>query len=216
MAHLRRYAPLSGLAFVVLFAVGSLLWALDQPAIGKNPGEAVSFYEDTSARILVGGSLSLVSIALLAWFGSVLRDALAEVESPHATGLPLAAFGGVILACAVGFGAETINMAGALRADDAGRMTEAAAQTYLDVSSALGYWAAGAALAITAASTAVVAIGTGRLLPRYLAWATLGLAAVLMTPILVTPPGKFFFAFPLLVLAVLSVSIYREQPRANR
>jgi hypothetical protein len=210
MDRMNRYAPLSGLAFVVLFTIGSALWALEQPAIGAEPYESVTFYEDASTQILVGGSLSLLSIALLAWFGSVLRDALARAELPHATGLPLAAFAGIVLACAVGLGAETINMAGAIRALDDGRITEGAAQTYLDVSSALGYWAAGAALAVTAASTALVAIGTRTILPRGMAWATLALAVVLMTPILITPAGKFAFALPLLVIAALSISIYRR------
>lgn len=211
MGRLHRYAPLSGVAFVVLFVVGSALWALEQPAIGADPGEIVDFYRDTSTRILIGGSLSLVSIALLAWFGSILRDALTEAESDHATGLPLTAFGGILLVCAVGLGAETINMVGAVRAEDDGGLGLGAAQTYLDVSSALGYWAAGAALAVVAASTALVAIRTGRIVPRWLAWATLVLAVALMTPVLTTPTGKYAFSLPLLLLAVISISIYRER-----
>ena len=211
MDRLQRYAPLSGVAFALLFLVGNALWGLEQPAIGADPGEARDFYRDTSAGILIGGSLSLVSIALLAWFGSILRDALTEAESDHATGLPLTAFGGILLVCAVGLGAETINMVGAVRAEDGGGLSPAAAQIYLDVSSALGYWAAGAALAVVAASTAAVAIRTGRILPRWLAWATLVLAAALMTPVLTTPAGKYGLSLPLLLLAAISVSIYRER-----
>ena len=211
MDRVHRYAPLSGVAFVLLFVVGSALWGLEQPAIGADPREIVDFYRGTSARILIGGSLSLVSIAFLAWFGSILRDALTEAESDHTTGLPLTAFGGILLVCAVGLGAETINMVGAVRAEDDGGLSPGAAQTYLDVSSALGYWAAGAALAVVAASTALVAIRTGRILPRRFAWATLALAAALMTPVLITPAGKFAFSLPLLLLAAISVSIYRER-----
>jgi hypothetical protein len=211
MDRMQRYEPLSGVAFVLLFVVGSALWGLPQPAIGADPGEIVDFYKDTSARILIGGSLSLVSIALLVWFGAVLRDALTEAESDHATGLPLTAFGGILLLCAVGLGAETINMVGAVRAEDDGGLSPGAAQTYLDVSSAFGYWAAGAALAVAAASTALVAIRTGKILPRRFAWATLALAAVLMTPVLITPAGRFLFSLPLLLLGAISVSIYRER-----
>jgi hypothetical protein len=211
MDRLQRYAPLSGVAFVVLFAVGSALWALDQPAIGADPGETLDFYRDTSTRILIGGSLSLVSIALLAWFGSILRDALDEAESANATGLPLTAFGGILLVCAVGLGAETINMSGAVRAEDDGGLSAEAAQIYLDVSSSLGYWAAGAALAVAAASTALVAIRTNMILPRWVAWATLVLAVALMTPVLTTPAGKYAFSLPLLLFAVISISIYRER-----
>jgi hypothetical protein len=203
MDRVHRYAPLSGVAFVVLFAVGSTLWALDQPAIGADPSEIVDFYRGTSARILVGGSLSLVSIAPLVWFGSILRDALTEAESDHPTGLPLTAFGGILLVCAVGLGAETINMVGAVRAEDDGGLSPGA--------SAFGYWSAGAALAVVAASTAVVAIRTDRILSRRFAWATLALAAALMTPVLITSTGKFAFSLPLLLLAAISISIYRER-----
>ena len=211
MDRLQEYAPLSGLAFVILFAVGSALWAFGQPAVGANPNEIVDFYRTTSTRILIGGSLSLVSIALLAFFGSILRDALTEAESGHPTGLPLTAFGGILLVCAVGLGAETINMVGAVRAEDGGGLSPGAAQIYLDVSSAFGYWAAGAALAVVAASTALVAIRTGRILPRSFAWAAIALAAALTTPVLITPAGKFAFALPLLLLAATSASIFRER-----
>jgi hypothetical protein len=211
MDRLYRYEPLSGVAFLLLFAIGSAIWGFDQPAIGADPGEIVDFYNGTSARILIGGSLSLVSIALLAWFGSILRDALTEAETDDATGLPLTAFGGILLLCAAGLGAETINMVGAVRAEDDGGLSLGAAQTYLDVSSAFGYWAAGAALAVGIASTALVAIRTGRILSRRVAWATLVMAAALMTPVLITPAGKFAFFLPLLLLAAISVSIYRER-----
>jgi hypothetical protein len=214
MDPMHKYAPLSGVAFVLLFAIGSALWALEQPAIGADPGEIVDFYRGASTRILIGGSLSLVSIVLLVWFGSILRDALTEAESDHPTGLPLAAFGGILLVCAVGLGAETINMVGAVRSEADGGLGPGAAQTYLDVSSAFGYWAAGAALAVVAASTALVAIRTGRILPRRFAWATLALAAALMTPLLITPAGKFAFSLPLLLLAAISISIYRERSSA--
>lgn len=211
MDRLQRYAPLSGLAFALLFAIANMLWGFEQPAIGADPEEALDFYEDTSIRILIGGSLSLVSIVFLAWFGSILRDALSDAESDHGTGLPLTAFGGVLLVCAVGLAAETINMVGAVRAEDDGGLSPGAAQLYLDLSSAFGYWAAGAALAVVTASTALVAIRTGRIMPRWLAWATLILAAALLTPVLITTAGKFAFSLPLLWFTAISISIYRQR-----
>lgn len=211
MDRVRRLEPLSGAAFVVLFSIGSALWAFPQPAIGAAPGEIVDFYEGTSTRILVGGSLSLVSMVFLAWFGSVLHSALAQAESEAGTSLPQTAFAGVLLLCAVGLGAETINMVGAVRANADGGLSPEAAQIYLEVSSALGYWAAGAAMAIFAGSTALVALRTGAILPRWLAWASLVLAAALLTPILTTSAGKFAFVLPLILIAVLSARIHRTR-----
>ena len=214
MDRLDRYAPLSGVAFVLLFAVGNALWAFEQPAVGADPGEIVDFYEDTSTGILIGGSLSLLSIGLLVWFGSILRDALGDAASGRAAGLPQTAFAGVVLVSSAGLAAETINMVGALRAEDDGGLTPAAAQTYLDVSSAFGYWAAGAAGAIAVAATAVVAIATRKILPPYVAWMTLAATPVLVTPILITPAGRNALGLPLLFVAGVSIALYRQNSRA--
>ncbi|MDT7582385.1 MAG: hypothetical protein QOK35_3701, partial [Pseudonocardiales bacterium] len=129
MGRLTRLAPLSGLAFVVLFGIGSGIWAFDQPRRGAAISELVAFYTDTSTRILIGGSLSLISLVFLVWFGSMLRERLLAGGGNETDGLPLVAFGGALLAAAVGVGAETINMAGDLRADD-GQLTSGAAQIY--------------------------------------------------------------------------------------
>ena len=73
---LTRYAPLSGLAVFVLFAVGNLLWSIDIPATDAPGGELASFYEDRSTQIIVGASLSIVAVVLFVWFSALLRDRL--------------------------------------------------------------------------------------------------------------------------------------------
>ena len=110
---------------------------------------------------MIGATLSLLSILFFVWFGSVLRDRLAAAEGRAASGLPLAAFGGAVVAAAVGLGAETINMAGALSAED-GQLTADTAQAYFDISCALGAPAAGVALAMVALPIGVIALRTGK------------------------------------------------------
>src|SRR5213592_1353205 len=112
----RRITGLAGLAVAVVFGAGNALWAFDQPDAGAPAREVVAFYTDASARIVAGASLSLVAIAVFVLFASGLRSILREHEGGDV--LATTAFGGALVMVAAGLGAETINMVGALRADD--------------------------------------------------------------------------------------------------
>jgi hypothetical protein len=209
MREVSKLAPLSGLATAVLFGVGSAVWAFEQPDRDASSQELVSFYEDTSTEIMIGGTLSLLSILFFVWFGSVLRDRLAAAEGRANSGLPLVAFGGTVVAAAVGLGAETINMAGALSAED-GQLTPEAAQTYFDVSWSLGAPAAGVALAMVALPIGVIALRTGRPVGRLAAWASLALGVAMLTPVMLTPWFGLPVGIAILLLAGLSIQLYRE------
>lgn len=204
MDRLSRVAPLSGLVAAVLFGTGSAIWAFEQPARDSGATEIVSFYEGTSTEILIGGTMSIISLVFFLWFGAVLYEHLSAAEGSERSGLPLMAFGGAVLIAAVGLGAETINMAGAVRADH-GELTAGTAQIYFDVSNALGYTAAGVAVATFAAPIALVALRTGRVLSR---WAALLMLLVALA--MVTPVVTVLLAFAVLLLAAFSVRVYRE------
>src|ERR1700736_992460 len=107
----QRYAGLSGMAFVVLFATGNALWwPWTGPGGGAPAAEIVDFYRDSSGGIVVGASLSLLALAAFLLFAAALRRLLTEAEGDDV--LATTAFGGALLAIAVGLGAETINMVG--------------------------------------------------------------------------------------------------------
>jgi hypothetical protein len=214
--RLSRFAPLSGLTFAVLFGGGSALWAFDQPARDAGTGDIVSFYENTSTEILIGGTMSIISVAFLVWFGAVLHEHLRAAEGSRRSGMPLVAFAGAVLTAAVGLGAETINMAGALSADD-GQLTGDTAQIYFDVSYALGAPAAGVAIAMVATPTALIALRTGRLVPRWAAWLALLVAIAMLTPAMLTR-GAFLLLYLLAVLlfAGCSIQIYRAASSISR
>jgi len=82
--ELGRKASLSGLVFAVLFGVGSGLWVFEQPSRAGDTDEVVQFFESTSVEILIGGTMSLVSLVFLVWFGAVLRHRLAAVDASAA------------------------------------------------------------------------------------------------------------------------------------
>jgi hypothetical protein len=210
MDRMSRFAPLSGVLTVVLFGAGSAIWAFEQPDRNAATGEIISFYEGTSTQILIGGTMSIVSVLLFVWFGAVLRERLVAAEGSERTGLPLLAFAGTVITAAVGLGAETINMAGALSAED-GQLTADTAQIYFDVSYALGAPSAGVGIAMVAIPTAVIALRTGRPIGHWAAWAALLVGLAALTPAMLTPAFALVTALALLLLAGLSVRLYRER-----
>lgn len=189
---------MSGIATAVLFAVANALWAFEQPAWGASGPELVDFYNDLSGRIVAGGLLSLISIALFVVFASALRSVLIELEKDEL--LANVAFGGALLAMATGLGAETINMAAALRAGD-GELTESLAQALFDTSYVLGYYAAGVGLGLVVLAAAAAGLRAKALMPSWLAIVGLALGGALLTPLsqFVVPPSFLF----LLALSVL-------------
>ena len=209
MDRLSRFAPLSGLTFAVLFAIGSGIWAFDQPPRDAGTEEILSFYEETSTEILIGGTISIISLLFVVWFGAVLRERLVAAEGSERSGLPLVVFAGAVLTAAVGLGAETINMAGALSAED-GQLTADTAQIYFDVSYAFGAPAAGVTFAMIAAPTALVALQTGRLVPGWAAWLALLVALAALTPVMLTPAFAIVFGCVLALFAGCSVHLYRH------
>jgi hypothetical protein len=209
-----RYAPLSGLAVFALFAVGNLLWSVAIPATDATGAELAAFYEDRSSRIIVGASLSILAVVLFVWFSALLRDRLELELGERGASLPTAAFGGAVLGFTVGLGAETINMAAALRAASDGGISPAAAQAYFDISQILGFNAAGVGLATLIAATALATLRGSRILPRRLAVPALILAATLLVPVVV----RFTLVLAILLLPIYSIRLYRlgergDQPR---
>ena len=80
-----RWAGLSGMAGALMFAVGNAIWGLDMPEDGTSVPEVVDFYADTADRIVIGGSLSLLSIAVFLVFGAAHA---AGAEGRGRRGLP--------------------------------------------------------------------------------------------------------------------------------
>jgi hypothetical protein len=198
LPRIHRWAGLSGVGAAVLFAVANALWAFEQPSPGASGPELLDFYGDLSGRIVAGALLSLVSIAIFVVFASALRSVLVELEGDEL--LANIAFGGALLGMAAGVGAETINMAAALRAGD-GELTESLAQALFDISYVLGYNAAGIGIGLLTLATGAVALRARALLPRWLALVGLALGVALLTPLSQYVLGPSFVL--LLIIGVL-------------
>lgn len=196
---LRRTTGLAGLGAAITFVAGNALWAFDQPNAGASAQEILTFYDHASTRIVAGGSLSLLSTALFALFASGWRTILAEVAGDDL--LAATAFAGALLLMAAGLGAETVNMAGALRAHS-GQLTPELGRAMFEISYALGYYAAGVGIGILLLATAIVGLRAQELLSRWLGTALLVTGLVFLTPL-----SQFLLVPAVLLLAVASARL---------
>jgi hypothetical protein len=197
----RQLTGLAGLGVVVLFGVGNAFWAFDQPDAGASAREILTFYADTSTGIIVGASLSVLAIALFVLFASGVREILREQDGGDI--LAATAFGGALLAMAAGLGAETINMVGALRADD-GTLSPELGRALFEISYVLGFNGAGVGLGILVLAIAAVALRARTFLPRWLA-----LVLVIVGLAFFSPLSQFLLGPSLLLLAIVSVQFLR-------
>jgi hypothetical protein len=176
----RRWAGISGIAGALLFAIGNAIWGLDMPEDGTAIAEVVDFYADTADRIVIGGSISLLSIAVFLVFASAMRQVLKDAGGEDF--LATTAFAGLMLCMATGIAAEGINLAAALRAQD-DELTDELAQALFETSQMFGSAATAVGLGVFALATAAVALRTQAVLPRWLAIATAVIGVLLLTPV---------------------------------
>lgn len=198
---MHRTTGLAGLAVTVLFGVGNALWAFAQPDAGAPARVIVAFYAGNSARIIAGASLSLVAVAAFVLFASGIRGILREHEGDDL--LATTAFGGALLAMAAGLGAETINMAGALRAHD-GQLTPELARAAFEISYVFGYNAAGVGIGIFVIAIGAVALRARALLPRWLARLLIIVGFAFITPL-----ARFLLGPSILLMAAGSIQLLR-------
>jgi hypothetical protein len=192
------------LGAAALFIVGNALWAFDQPDAGAPAREIVTFYADTSTWIVIGGSLSLFSIALFVLFASGVRSILREHEGDDL--FATVAFGGALLLLAAGLAAETINMVGAMRADD-GQLSPELGRALFEISYVFGYNGAGVGIGIFLLATAAVALRGSAFLPR---WAALILLVVGLA--FITPLSRLLLGPAVLLLVAVSIRLLRISP----
>jgi hypothetical protein len=188
-----RYEPLAGVLAVVGWVLGVLILG-DISDKDKGP-EILAEYQLHDGRILLGGVIWLLGSAFFLWFLGTLRARLRAAEGGFGGLAPLSFAAGVAAAVCLTL-LPTADMAGALAEDD------------LDASAALAVHTVGTAFFFAAeylcpvflVATALVALRTRAVLPRWLAWVSLLVALVMV----IAPIGwaALLFAFPIWVLLV--------------
>jgi hypothetical protein len=190
---LDRTAPIAGIVAVACWVLGVIL-IMGVTDEDKGP-EILAQYQAHDGRILGGGIIYLIGVALFVWFLGGLRSRLLAAEGPDGRLTAIAFGGGVASAICLAL-IPGPDLAGALSKDDIDA-SGAAAIHYL---TGMFFLAAEYLCPVLLAATAFVARRTGAVLPGWLAWITLLIAFVL----LVAPIGwaALIFAFPIWVLVV--------------
>lgn len=209
--RLDRYAPLAGVLAALLWIVGLfLLEGAGNPAAPESGEVLVEHFRENRSLILAGGTLhALGGVAFLLFVATF--HALARRVQPTESLLASALLAGGIAAGAL--------MLGLMGPQTTGATTD---EHLLGPESSLVFWrlahvffvAAELAMALFLAAASLLAL-RGALLPRWLGWAGLVVAVVL----LITPIGwiALLFLVPLwLIVAGVLLFLRQRGPAAGR
>ena len=202
-----RYAPLTGVLFVIFTVAGIAIGMSDSP--DDFPGEIseiVEYYQDDPGRIMLGSWLGLVGGFFLIWFGGSVRAHLRDAGEER---LGTVAFGGAVAAAAVGLLIDTANLAAAFRADEDDAIDPAAATALFDFANSAIGGALPIAIAVFVAATGIAALRTGAL-PRWLGIVSLVVVAGLLTFFV----AWLFTGVALLWALIVSIVLFRAQAPA--
>ena len=200
MRGLERYAPLTGLAAVVLWIVGTFLLEKDDRPDGKDTAAFVAWVEQNDSSILAGAIVFGFGVLFFLWMLGSLRAALWAAEGGSGR-LAVIAYGS-------GVAVSVFLMATYLPHAQAAFDHDNTSDTSVDALVRVGdsFFGGAALFAIPLMLATALSIVRYAALPRWLAWLSLAVALVL-----VVPPVAFFglvLGLPLWTLAA-SVLLYR-------
>jgi hypothetical protein len=200
MSRWERWAPLSGVAFVVLFVPGFALLSAGGPRLlARDPARYVAYYARHYDDIRGGAVLALLAGAALLWFVGTLAARLRNAEGPPGR-LSTVAMGGGVAAATCLLVATVMRAAPASRMHTTGALTGGQATTLSDAAGAVFGIASPIAFAVLVGSASLVGV-RHHALPRWLSWSGLALAVVLVVPF------AGWIGLPLLMLWVLVTGV---------
>jgi hypothetical protein len=202
MRGLERFAPLTGIGFVVLVIVAVIVGG-ETPGADDGIVKVVNYWKDNQDQAIASAIIAAISTVFLLWFAGVLRAVLALAEGPPAR-LANTAFGGAIVGAMGWLLLIGFTFVAADTADDvAPQVTQAMSVLQADfffplsVGFAVFLLASGLALVRTAA------------LPAWVGWSALVLGVVSVTPV-----GFFAILAMLVWIVVVSVMLFMATPAA--
>jgi hypothetical protein len=201
--RLPRFAPLTGIVFVVLLVVGFGVLGGDTPDSDSGAPKVISYYNDHQGREIAAGIVVVLAVLFLALFVVALRDYLrAEGDGVSGYWSTVLLVGGT--ASVAGFmGAVGVHAALIDGADQHISPDAMVALNSLDNWDFFGFVTPLAILMLGAAC----AILRGRAaLPRWLGW----VALVLFVGYFAGPFGFFAFMLTGIWIIVVSIQMYRR------
>lgn len=203
-SNLVRYAPLSGvLAFA--FALLGFIVMGETPSIDDSTREVVDFVREHDNDYQLSALLAALAAASLVWFGGSLRTALRSAEGDPGRLSNLAYAGVLIFAIGITLFAGIEFTIG----DGADELPATSLQTLTALDSDM-FFTIAVGVVVMQLSTALTVLRNGGL-PRWLGWASLGIAIVGLTPI-----GWIAFLATFIWVPLVGVVLYLAQGPAPR
>jgi hypothetical protein len=199
-----RYAPLTGIAAVVLFVGGGVVSdSAATPDDDARPIAYLTYFDDERGTIYASSMMFMIGVVFLLWFAGALRARLAAAEGGEHR-LASTAFAGAITLSVLIFASIAPQVAGAFITEEDIRLAPDAAQALYLMGDGF-FFAAWFGAAVMFLASAVAILRTGAL-PGWLGWATLALGVLVVIPWIGW--AVFIFLLPLWIVAV-AVMLFR-------
>jgi hypothetical protein len=198
-----RFAPLSGLLFVVLLVIGFIPLGGDTPGVDDSPAKIISFYNDHQTKEIFAVVFVALAALFLALFAVAIRNYLREAGGGDFW--PTVSFVGAVVGVAgflVAAGTHFALIDGANLSH--GRTLGPDAMAALNAIDNDNFFAFSLPLSIMLLGAAG-AVFTGGGLPKWMAW-----VAVVLFVISFTPAGFIGFGLAGIWIIIASVMMYRR------
>jgi hypothetical protein len=196
-----RFAPLTGIAFVVLLVIGFIPVGGDTPSLDDPASKITSFYADNQGKEIAAVILVALAALFLAFFAVALRDYL-RADDPTRTFWPTVALVGGAVAVAGLFVAGGTHIA---LIDAGDKKIDPAAIVAINAIDNDNFLAFSVPLGIMLFGVAGAVLRDGAALPKWLAW-----VAVVLGVIYFTPVGFIAFALTGIWIIIASILMYRR------
>jgi hypothetical protein len=194
--RLERFAPLTGVAFLILAVVAFVIPG-DTPSSDDSTAKVVAYWKDNDTEQMISATLVALAALALIWFGGSLRRVIVRAEGGDGR-LAALAFAGTVVA---GVGLLAFASFAFVAADTVGDVPGQVTQTLGILSDEFFFpLAAGFVLMLLASGLAIVRTAV---LPAWLGWLAILLAIAGITPI-----GFFAFLAAILLIAGLGVVFF--------
>lgn len=202
-----RFAPLTGVLFVVLTVASIVIGTSNAPEDFPAPvEEIVEYYADDPGMIILSAWVGLLGSFFLIWFGGSVRARLRDAGEER---LGTIAFGGAVAAAAMGLLIDTAHLAGALRAEEDDTIEPATATALYDLANSTLGGGLPIAIAVFVAATGIAALRSGAL-PSWL-----GIVSLILTVLLFMPMIAWAMTGVALLWALItSIVLFTSQPAA--
>jgi hypothetical protein len=207
-----RWAPLSGILFVVLWVVVFAV-SLAGDEDGKSDAEIIADYADaaTRNRADVGFFLTVLAGLFFLWFLVLLREWLARAEGRSGPYTALA-FGAGLVASAIWLVAGVLFMTVAYTIDETdGFVLDPNTERLVNETAYVVFVVGTPVAALIVLATSLLGVTAGAV-PRWLAWPGFPLAALMIVAFLAVVPFLLFLAW---VFAVSVVMIWKPAETAG-